>query len=714
MRIERRVRRVACASGLVAALLGGLGGRPDLLAQGAPLVLVNADTEVGSVAFRFLSGSTLGEGRLDDATALDRAGFLARVRTVLDPLPGISAPEPEPFSPVALQKDVVRLRRVYERAGFPEAVIDYEVVLDTAENSVDVTFVVDEGRPVTLEAVDVADGSGTPIEEWLPDELLPAWRRFDPLPRSLRGSPYGELAIGELESRATAWLTEHGYPWARVDVAASDTVDSAVTAHLEVERGPRARVDSIRIEGNRRLPRRVLLREVPISRGDWYDSRRVSEGEREVFELEIVRRALAGVASGQPRDSTVTLRLRVDEGLPRMVWGRAGYRSEGGLASEAHWVHRNFLGAARTLTVSGVAETGWLAIEQVPERTYGLSMALRQPYLGHRHVSGSVGPFLSYTEGVRDPTLRYGVDVTTTYRTGLFKAASLQYELSHRKISGAFGLLTMAEVVGRGDLGLSPDFLEAAMRLSGSYGWLDDARVPSSGYLLQPQVEVTLPGSEVDYVRLGLSATGAVPLGGRIALVAQGTAGRLFPFGQSATDDFASIPRAWAGLRDVTFSAGGTSDVRGWGPDLLGPKAPKVTFGPAGDWSAQGYVPVGGLARLTSRLEALLPMPFVPGGHRTFLFFDSGRVWSPGTRYDPPDPELATEGWFHAVGGGLQFNTLFGPIRLGLGYKLNPSILDVVPADRVLDAVLTGTSLSTLPVDEGRRWHIHVSLGMTR
>mgnify|MGYP006205384413 CR=1 FL=1 len=51
-----------------------------------------------------------------------------------------------------------------------------------------------------------------------------------------------------LKSMTTAWFTQHGYPWAVVDVASSDTLESAVTARVRVDHGPRARIDSIRIE----------------------------------------------------------------------------------------------------------------------------------------------------------------------------------------------------------------------------------------------------------------------------------------------------------------------------------------------------------------------------------------------------------------------------------------------------------------------------------
>ena len=92
-------------------------------------------------------------------------------------------------------------------------------------------------------------------------------------------------------------------------------------------------------------------------------------------------------------------------------------------------------------------------------------------------------------------------------------------------------------------------------------------------------------------------------------------AGRIYPRGNSI--------EAWASespfvsllsLRDVTFTAGGTRDVRGWGTLLVGPKLPQVQLEQSGDSTvavADRYTPIGGLARLVGSVELHFPMPLL-------------------------------------------------------------------------------------------------------
>lgn len=715
MRIDR-VRALAAGRSVarlvaLAALLPLVQSVPLGVSAQAPLFLVDRETTVRSVAFRFAEGDgSVDRERLESATALDGPGALAGLRSTLAPLPFITAPRRQTFSPLVLQKDVVRLRRLYRRSGFPDADLDYEVVLDTAENAVDVRFLIVEGPPVTLGSVTVSTTDGTRPGDWLPTPVAEAWERWDGL-RSLTGpSPFGQSRAVELETRVARWFRTHGYPWVHTRIARADTTAGAVAIELSVDPGPRARVDSLRVEGNERLRRDVVLREIPVSPGDWYDERRVVDGEREVFGLELVRRALAGPVEDQPRDSTVTLQIRIDEGRPRLVWGRAGYGSEGGMIGEAHWAHRSFLGDGRSLTLSGVAETGWLAMERLPARRYGLSATLHQPYLGHRRISGSFGPFISFTDGLKEASVRYGLDATALYRRGTLESVSLQYELSTRRVEDPLLLVPLREAV-EGGREPSSSFLKSAAKLTASWGKLDDPRAPSSGWLVEPSLEATVPGSEVQFVRMALRGLGAVPLSSSVSVVLQGSLGRLVPFGRSSPP-LDQVPEAFVGLRDVTFTAGGTRDVRGWGAGLLGPKVPDVEQGPEGTATADGYVPVGALARATASAELILPFPVLDGPHRTFLFLDSGRVWSPGRRYDAPEPELVQDEWFHAAGGGLQFSTPVGPVRLGLGYKLDPSPVDLRPADAVLRAILEGTPISDIAPDSSRRWHVHLSFGL--
>jgi outer membrane protein assembly factor BamA len=140
---------------------------------------------------------------------------------------------------------------------------------------------------------------------------------------------------------------------------------------------------------------------------------------------------------------------------------------------------------------------------------------------------------------------------------------------------------------------------------------------------------------------------------------------------------------------------------------------PDLSIAPGGAVSANRYVPVGGLARLTGSLELGMPFPFAPDVVRSFVFIDAGRVWTPGDDFQPGDPELALEPWAFGTGVGIQIGSPFGPVRIGVGYKLNPTRVDLLPPGDVARALAAGEGLGGLTPEPFRRWHLHLTIGQT-
>lgn len=50
-------------------------------------------------------------------------------------------------------------------------------------------------------------------------------------------------------------------------------------------------------------------------------------------------------------------------------------------------------------------------------------------------------------------------------------------------------------------------------------------------------------------------------------------------------------------------------------------------------------------------------------------------------------------------------------IEIAMGYKLNPSALDLRSPQGVLEALEEGRPLSSVPIESRRRLHLHFSIG---
>ena len=713
-----RVRRL----GLVLVL--ALAPVASALAQdagGPPLLLIDGKTRVGSVGFRFDAGRVLDESQLRAAIALHSPGTLGRVRRALDWLPFVSGPPLMRFDPRDVQKDKIRLTRLYRRQGFPDADVAYRVTLDTASNTVAVTYTIDHGAPLRLGRIRIVGADGDPLT--LAPDLAPSWQSFEASLDRHRGVRLADATRDRLGSEVLDWLRNRGYAFARVDPEIAPDTAAAGLLTLTVHPGPRARVGDIVLTGNRRLGRREIVRELPFHPGDRFDARRLTDGQQQLFGLDLVRLALVDVRDDQPVDSTADVRVKIDEASLRAIDGRVGYASQSGLAGDLSWQHRDFLGGARTLGADLSARTGVLATSASREVSLGGSISLHQPYLGNRRVSGLVSPFVEYRDDHFDRSTRTGVDLTAIWERGPFRTLSLRYGFSVRKVSTARGagltgvtdLISLLHAIDTTNVDVRTSVLTSRL----SWGKIDDALNPRSGWLVRAAAEIAGPApvSTVEYGRIEGSVHGFLPIGKHAALVARAGIGRLWPFGRSTPsgpdDGLASLLR----LRDVVFTAGGTDDVRGWSTDLMGPKVPDFDVTPIGAdsvrlQSVDRYVPLGGLARWTASVELRVPMPLLGSPHGIFTFFDAGRVWIPDARFLPQGAlGSIQDGVYGAAGVGLQFATPVGPLRIALGYKLDPSPLDLRDPGAVGAALLAGRPLTSVPTQPSRRWHLHLSLG---
>ena len=107
---------------------------------------------------------------------------------------------------------------------------------------------------------------------------------------------------------------------------------------------------------------------------------------------------------------------------------------------------------------------------------------------------------------------------------------------------------------------------------------------------------------------------------------------------------------------------GGSESHRGFALNQAGPRDPVTGF------------PVGGKSMFLNSLE--LRIPIVENKYGLVLFHDAGNVFSTPrrmrllkvTQNSPTDLDYTV----HAVGLGIRYNTPVGPLRLDVGYSLNP------------------------------------------
>ncbi len=718
---------------LAAVLAAWTAGAPRPAAAQAPLFLVNENTTVDGIRFRFTGSETFETDRLKEQIALQEPSFFDAVK---GPLPFLE-PNRYPFDPVVLQKDVARLKSFYGRNGFLQARIDYvqdegpTTRLDTTDNEIRVVFIIDEGPPLIIQDVSflsAADSSSYAVSLF-EGELREEWIRFRDRTSFKTGERYNDFNRLRIEDEVLNWLQNRGFAFAQIGTGGEvDSTYNTADIRFFIDPGPRARIGEIDVEGNESVAASVVRRELPFRVGERFSQNELAQGQRSVFGLNLFRLALVDVPP-QERDSTVAVRVRVREAALRYVSAQTGYARTLGLTTEGGWTHRNFLGAARTFSVNALANTGFFAAEGdrfAASRLFRGSLSLRQPYLFRRSLSGVVSPFIQYEQNPLLPpspgeplginAREFGLNTTLIYELLPFRTLVLQHTFT-RALTFGTGTADIDPDMGGFIGGSNPRdvYSRSVISANATIGNVDDFLNPSAGFLVRPLAEVGggFLGSGVEYAKVSNEVVGYLPLGERVGLAGRLFAGRLWPFGRSeASLDGLRTPddslRFENRFDPIVFYNGGSSDLRGWRDRLAGAKVAQrflfdndFTDDVPPDTTIE-YEAVGGRAKLAFNAEARLPFPGLGPSWATAVFLDAGQSTD---RLGVGDMRFGT-------GAGLRYRTPVGFLRVDLGYKLNPTFEDLRDPEDVF-RFRNGLTDEPPEANPWRRFHIHLSIGQT-
>lgn len=711
-----------------------IGPAPEVV---RPPVEVNSESVIRKIRFHFTGTHEIDAAELKRHLTLIARLPVSGLRRALSYLPFVNDAGAPGLVPLELQRDVIRIRGLYRDAGFPHATISYQVSPSgNRKNAFDIDFDIAEGAPMLVGAVAFTDSAGAPLTP--PEPLRAGYEDRLRLARRLVGTRLSTGTLTRLEGRMAGWWRDRGYPLAVAHTMVEvDSLKDRAELRLAMTPGPFTRIREVRVTGVESLHPDVIRRELPFRPGDIYAARQMAEGQRELQGLPIVRLALVGVPDSAVVDSGVVVLARITEGKPRLLSGELGYVTDGGLQTQLSASHNNFFGGARTLTLSGVARPGTLALEPGtlkaavdPDRLYRGSLTLQQPYVFDRRLSFVGGPFAEYRKDLSGRYRLFGGNATLIYSMAPLRNVTLQYEVSRKRVlEYSLSSVDLVTRLGLGQHGIR-DSLEgrinlARLGLSATAGVLDNTANPRRGIVVRPAFTLTVPAgmNSNEYARLDATATGFYPLGRHVGLMMRVTGGRLFPYGRSLPGPGEDGFPKYLGFRDAAFTAGGSDDVRGWANRLLGPKYPDIrtrkvpkdpndsTRGDTLQSYAVGYVPLGGLNRVSGSLEMRLPFPGLGSDWGTFTFLDGGRVWTDDLRFSGPDLGVQQQSPFYAVGAGFDWKTLVGAVRFQVGYKLNPSALDEIDAQDALRAIVADEPVGDLPRHRSRRWQFHLSIG---
>jgi outer membrane protein assembly complex protein YaeT len=548
------------------------------------------------------------------------------------------------FSREQFEADLKRIVAFYTDRGYPDAAVtSFDVRLSEDQSSVDITINIEEGEPVRVERIE--------------------FEGFEPLPPNARagleaslplkaGQPLDRSLLQASREVALEQLRDHGHPYGSVRISEGPgSSEGTRVVEFTAEAGPVAYHGEIDLSGNSSVSDDVVRRQLTFKPGDLFRSSELRESQRRLYRLEVFQFAnvepVRNEAHAGEEATIIPTRVTVTEGKHRRVNFSLGYGSEERARAEIDWRHVNFFGGARTAAV----RARYSGLDR------GVRLNLRQPYFFSPQYTFDVGGQAWYTNepaywletrgGRMTVTRQFGRTPGTILRNTPVMSVSLTYANEHEEYEiSREALLDLSfrdELIA---LGLDPrrGFAEgqrSALILDATRNMTDNLLDAKRGYLASIHMEKagTFLGGTYDYYELTGEGRIYQNIGDLLVLAGQVRAGSI---------DANGNPEVLVPFFKRYF-LGGATTLRGWGRFEVSPLS---GFG----------LPIGGHSFLNFSVEARIPVWSDLSG---VIFVDGGNVWT--NSWDINLNDLRYD-----IGPGLRYNTPIGPVRVDLGYQLNP------------------------------------------
>jgi outer membrane protein insertion porin family/translocation and assembly module TamA len=474
------------------------------------------------------------------------------------------------------------------------------------------------------------------------------------------GAPRDRQLVVTTHEMAVNELKDHGYPYAKVDTGEDDGPDGkSATLTFSAVPDKMAHIGPIEIQGNKTVSARVIERELTFKTGDLYQRSVLQDSQRRLYGLELFQFANIEPLNPELQPTEVPIRITVAEGKHQRVNFGVGYGTEEKARVDAEYHHVNFLGGAR---LAG-AHARWSSLDR------GIRLDFNQPYFFAPHFSlgGEAQQWYTYTPAYQSTIT--GAKATVTHQGS--PRTSWAISLTNEHTNSAIAPAVLSDVTLYNNLialGLDPTTGAQSGTLNAAgfdlqHSTADNALDAHHGYQIALHAEQAgrfLPGT-FNYYALAVDGRQYLPIGGRAVFASRLQLGNIRPVG----GEQANVPFS------KRYFLGGATSIRGWGRYEVGPL------------SGSG-LPIGGdsMLALSEELRANLR-----GKLGAVFFIDGGNVWAQSWGLRLSDLR-------YAVGPGLRYQTPVGPIRLDVGYQLNP----------IAELRVNGQP-------QQRRWRIHFSIG---
>lgn len=619
------------------------------------------------------------------------------------------------YSLALQQADVNSIRALYQSNGFTNVDVTPEVRVVGAlgrhgERSLAVAYKIDEGVQQKVGAYEIDGVTAAQLADLKPRLSLQA------------GQPYSGNNLASDRDTILGYFLDRGYDHAQVNLQQSPAPNdpNLMNVYLHVVPGDQIFIRNVLLSGLHYTRRSTVEHQILVRAGQPLDQSKILDTQRQLYNLTLFNQVNTAVENPGGDELRKNVLVQFDEARRWDITYGVGFQAQTGTPSTncPNAVSLIQLGInPSTYSCNpngrfGVSALGELDISRINLWGRNQSITFRSLYgsleqeitanynaprfLNHPTLDFSLdGGYINAQNVVTFASSTSEGDVRMTQHPDLLN--TLIYQISYRRVK-----------VDPDTIQVAPDeipLLSEPVRVGGpELTWIRDSRRPEpldaqAGMYNSVQVFATdnsFLDSQANYAHFDWTNSTYYALGkSKNYVLARNTRfgmERVFGEGQ-----YESIP-----LPERLY-AGGPESLRGFALNSAGPRDSQTGF------------PIGGAGVFVNQTELRLPYPELPYFGRSLgfvLFHDMGNVfnnssdiWPSALRIKQPHSYTCTapqylnaaaqeqvtrssstnttgtcdfDDFSHTVGLGARYHTPIGPVRLDMGYNLNPPVYPVI------------------------------------
>ncbi|WP_262964429.1 outer membrane protein assembly factor BamA [Methylobacter psychrophilus] len=525
------------------------------------------------------------------------------------------------YSKQKLAGDLETLRSYYLDRGYVNfAVESTQVAITPDKKDIYVTINIKEGDVYKLSKVKLAGNLVV-----APDELI---KLVSIGPTEI----FSRKSATETSKAIQDRLGDEGYAFANVNMVPEiNESQKTVDMTFFVDPGKRVYVHRINMSGNTKTRDEVLRREMRQMEASWASSSKIERSKTRLERLGYFETVNVETPPVVGTSDQIDVNYKVVEKASGNLSAGVGFSQVQGIVLNANIAQDNIFGSGKRVNIAFNNSSYLTSYQFGFFNPYFTTDGVSQGYnLGYTKRNAGAINIANYNTNIANAGINFGIPLNE------FDQLRFDTDVKHTTLGTTYYSSNEIKsfIAEQGD-----KFFTLGQSVSWSHDTLNRALFPNKGGQQRLSGLITVPGSDLEYYKIGYRHQHYFPLAKDFTFKLNGEVGYGGGYGNTNALPFFE-----------NYFAGGTGSIRGFKNNTLGPR------------DSNGY-PLGGTTKIMANAELFFPVPFMAETKsiRLGTFFDAGSL----------NDSFSINNLKYSAGISGEWLSPFGALSVSAAYPLN-------------------------------------------